>query len=175
MTTVAEALSGFHDWHEPRDGIGDNPFRLACTLDPPASSEELRSAWPGQKLPDELVELWQTCRQARLFEDIDYGQWGLWILSPAASAERTARERDERPDDITPDDFVVGEFLGDQELLTFAPSEDGTRRVLVALPIDSREDWYPAAHSLADFLDQYLAHVGGKYWESPNDLTPIRE
>ncbi len=165
MTTVAEALHGFLDWLEPRDGIGDNPFRLACRLDPPASAEEVQTAWQDREVPIELSELWLTCRQARLFEDVDYGQWGLSLLPPATSAERTAFERQQRPDDVRPDDIVVGEFLGDQELLLLSPSEEDSRRVLVALPLDGRDDWYPAAGGLAEFLQQYLAHVGAKYWE----------
>jgi len=61
---------------------------------------------------------------------------------------------------------VIGEFLGDLELLVMAPSETGERRVLVALPLDDRDDWYSAAPNLARFLARYLGSHGSKYWES---------
>jgi hypothetical protein len=56
---------------------------------------------------------------------------------------------------------VIGEFLGDLALLVLAPSEPGDRRVLVALPLDDRHDWYPVASSLAQFLENYLQLDGG--------------
>jgi len=164
---VTEALARFSAYAEPRDGLGDNPFRLGCSLSAAATDEEIGSAWLGALLPAELVEAWSVSRESRLFEDVDYGQWGLVLLSPAASAERTAQLRAQRPDAYRPDDVVIGEFLGDLELLVMAPSEAGDRRILVALPLDDRSDWYPAAASLAHFLEKYLGSYGGKYWEQP--------
>jgi hypothetical protein len=87
---VTEVLASFSAYAEPRDGLGDNPFKLGCSLSGPATDEEIRSAWPTVPLPAELVEAWSVSRESRLFEDVDYGQWGLVLLSPAASAERTA-------------------------------------------------------------------------------------
>jgi hypothetical protein len=165
MSAVSKALRKFAEWSEPRDGVGDSPFRLACTLGSPASNAEIRSAWALGEVPPELVELWLTCKQARLFEDVDYGQWGLLLLSPSASAERTRLEYKERPGEFWRDDIVLGEFLGDQELLLLAPSESDQSRLLVALPLDGRTDWYPVATSIAAFLESYLASHGDKYWE----------
>jgi hypothetical protein len=162
---VAEVLARFRAYEEPSDGIGDNPFRLACSLSKPATDDEIRSAWPDARMPAELVEAWSVSRESRLFEDVDYGQWGLVLLSPTASAHRTAEQRAERPDDYRPDDVVIGEFLGDLELLVMAPSEAGNRRILVALPLYDRPAWYAAASSLAQFLEKYLAAHGDKYWE----------
>lgn len=94
---VAEALASFSAHAEPRDGLGDNPFKLGCSLSVAATDEETGSAWPEAMLPAELVEVWSVSRESRLFEDVDYGQWGLVLLSPAASAERKAQLRAERP------------------------------------------------------------------------------
>jgi hypothetical protein len=162
---VAEALDAFRVYIEPRDGLGSSPFKLACSFDEPASEAEVASAWPGIELPAELMRAWLTSRQSRLFEDVDYGQWGLVLLSPTAAAERTATERARRPVSYRDDDLVVGEFLGDQELVVLAPSEMGRGHVLVALPLDDRPDWYAAADDLAGFLDRYLEALGDKYWE----------
>lgn len=166
MVSVSKALGRFRSWVEPRGGVEDNPFRLACTLAEPASSAEIeRVVLNDFSSRGDLVDLWSTCREARLFEDVDYGQWGLVLLSPTGSAERSAREREQRPDDLRSDDVVIGEFLGDQELLVLSSSEDNGRRVLVALPLDGRAEWYSAASDLGEFLDRYMDHQGQKYWE----------
>jgi hypothetical protein len=165
---VASALNAFRAYTEPRDGLGSNPFKLACTFDDPASTAEIETAWPGREVPGELVQMWSTSRQTRLFEDVDYGQWGLLLLSPAASAQRTLSERELRPRDYHTDDMVIGEFLGDQELVVFASSETVRDHVLVADPIYHRANWAVAAGSLAEFLKKFLAALGEKYWEPAN-------
>jgi hypothetical protein len=60
---------------------------------------------------------------------------------------------------------VIGEFLGDLDLLVLAPGERGDRRVLVALPLDPRADWYGVGASLGDFLVAYADADGDKWWE----------
>ncbi len=99
-----------------------------------------------------------------MFADVDYGQWGLALLSPAASAARTAKERSARPRQFGPDDLVLGEFLGDQELLVVSTAEHDTR-VMIALPLDDRPDWYTAAGDLGGFLAAYRRSGGDKFWE----------
>jgi hypothetical protein len=163
---IGKALASFSAYIEPRDGFEDNPFRLACALSTPATPGEIQSAWPGRPLPAELVEAWSISRETRLFEDIDYGQWGLVLLSPTASARRTAEQRTNRPSDYSTDDIVIGEFLGDLELLVMAPSQTGDQRILIALPLDDRPDWYSAASSFTQFLNRYRESHGGKYWEA---------
>jgi hypothetical protein len=153
----------------PEVGRSDNPFRLVSSAAPAASRDEVESAWREKELPDDVKSLWETCRSARLFEDADYGQWGLVLLDPQASRERTDAECQARPQDMRADDVVLGEFLGDQELLVIAPSESGRRRVLVALPLDPREDWFGVAEDMAKFLYSFLHAEGNKYWERKND------
>lgn len=162
MESIERVVADLRAWDKPRDGVSDNPFRLACAVDEGAGETEIVDAWPETPLPTELIELWSQARSATLFEDIDYGQWGLRVLSPAASAELTALEQRERPDDYRAGDIVVGEFIGDQELLVLA---HGGSEVLVALPLDPRDEWYRAAPSLLSFLDGYLAAAGEKFWE----------
>lgn len=163
MRTVRATLGTCADWVQPR-AVEGNPFRLTCRLGPAASTTEIAEAWPNKTLPSDLRELWTTSKEAELFVDADYGQWGLNLFSPAASAARSAKEREERSADIGSGDIVVGEFLGDQDLLVV----DETGAVLVALPLDARADWYRPAPNLAEFLDQYVAATGAKYWERPS-------
>lgn len=156
---VIERLRGV-----PLIDAGEDTFRLRCRLEAPASPAEIYSA-QITNMPEELLSFWKLCREAWLFEDVDYGQWGLHILSPAQSTERTALERSLRSHEFTPEDVVFGEFLGDQELVVFSPSEGHGALILIALPLDPRQDWYRAATELSTFLALYANHSGDKYWE----------
>ncbi len=159
MTTVVSALARFRDQPTPPEP-SSNPFKLSSQLEIAATSAEIERAWPDTP-PEQLVEAWTAAREARLFVDVDYGQWGLVLLSPGKSAARTEKERAARPKDFERGDVVIGEFLGDQELLVL--TRDG--RILVALPLDDRSDWYVAADDLASFLNAYWQHGGDKFWE----------
>jgi hypothetical protein len=164
MTDLHDVLARYAAWGAPHPVRPGEDLLLGNRLAAGASAQSVAEAWPGG-VDAEAAAVWAATGEARLFEDVTYGQWGLLLLSPAASAARTARERADRPDDIRPDDVVVGEFLGDQDLLILAPSEAGERRVLVALPLDKRGEWYGAAPSLADFLARFYDAGGEKYWE----------
>jgi hypothetical protein len=162
MATIAELLQRFVD--EPV-AEGTTPFKLRSTLSKPADPDELGAAWPERSLPDDLLALWAATREARLFEDVEYGQWGLVLLPPETSAARTARELADRPRDMRPDDIVVGEFLGDLQLLVLEPDTTRGARALIALPLDGREDWPVAGESLGDFLATYLDNNGEMFWD----------
>jgi hypothetical protein len=168
MTALADALAKFQRQSSPPEASMSNPFKLVSTLDGPARANEVGVAWRGHGLPCDALDLWAACRQARLFEDVDYGQWGLALPAPSASATRTAQEHAARPAELRPDDIVLGEFLGDQELLVLAPSETGRRRILIARPLDRRADWLGVAQDLAEFLERYFDHAGDKDWERPH-------
>ncbi|SDK95131.1 hypothetical protein [Arthrobacter sp. ok362] len=162
MPTVNAALDPYRGWTEPRDGVGSSPFRLASKVESRASIDEVSEVWPAHALLPELEALWLSSREAWLFQDIDYGQWGLHILDPAAAAARTSAGRTSRPGDFEATDAVVGEFLGDTDLLVL----EANGGVLVALPLDPRTDWPRVASTLPEFLTRYLEAVGDKYWES---------
>ncbi len=161
MSKLADALAACARSQQPTPATAASPLRLQCTLAPPAPPGEIERAWPERPLPADIVEAWSICRQARLFEDADYGQWGLHLLTPDASAKRTEHELAQRPNDYNSDDIVIAEFLGDQDLLVF--DHDGS--VLVALPLDPRNDWFRPTPSLGDFLERYVSSTGAKYWE----------
>lgn len=163
MPALEEILASLKTWEQQPDG--DNLFKLACRIDPGASLDDIESSMGGRAAPPDLTELWLASREAWLFEDVDYGQWGLHLLNSSDSAVRTATEHAARPDDLRADDIVLGEFLGDSELLVYAPSEEGPRRYLISLPLDSRDDWYAAGATAAEVFERYAASGGEKYWE----------
>jgi hypothetical protein len=185
MTGIAQALDRFRREPTPPEARMKSPFKLMSTVCGPADVNEVSGAWGETELPADLVELWMMSRETRLFEDVENGQWGLVLLTPEGSAGCTAREREARPSDLRPDDIVIGEFLGDQELVVLAPSETGRRRMLIALPLDHRGDWFGAASNLGEFLENYFDAGGTKFWEgqeaniedprSPRPTSPADE
>jgi hypothetical protein len=160
MTELREVLNRYAAWGEPHP-VGDDNTALGNRLGLPASAEEIAAAWPDGVDP-QAAELWRAVGTADLFIDVEYGQWGLHLLSPLESARRTAAEHEARPDDYAEGDIVLGEFLGDQELLVLSPGDGGT---LVALPLDKRDQWYSAAPTLVGFLARYYEAHGDKFWE----------
>lgn len=162
---MSKLMDGFRRWAFVPDPADSDALELACEVAGPASVEEVREAWAGRDLPAEVAELWADSREAELFRDVNYGQWGLRILAPLASVEALEFQKRERPSDFASGDVVIGEFLGDLELLVYAPSEEGERRILVALEIDSRDEWYGVGASLEEFFKNYLQAQGDKFWE----------
>ena len=67
-------------------------------------------------LPDDLQELWQKCNGLSLFEDKTYGQSGLIIWSPQKALEQQQVLR-RNSDEFQSEDLIIGEFLGDSDLL----------------------------------------------------------
>lgn len=166
MPTLVDLFAALAAWKQPPNS--DNPFKLGCRIEPGATHAEIETVGSGKMGSDELTDLWSASRESWLFEDTEYGQWGLHLLSPEDSAARTAAERADRPDDVRSNDVVLGEFLGDSDLLVYAPSEEANRRYLIALPLDPRDDWYPAGSTAAEVLGRLLDAGGEKYWEQPS-------
>jgi hypothetical protein len=117
-------------------------------------------------LPQSLVDLWDEVGTLRLFEDVTYGQWGLVLWSPADvvsnNLHRVARS-EHRPRG----DLVIGEFLGDSDLLVLRcdPGSQDHGRVLIELPMDRRQEWPVVGETLGAFLLEYVRKLGEKYWE----------
>jgi hypothetical protein len=154
-------------WGDPRPAIHrgeEGPFPLQCSFSP-APAEMEREL--GVALPPDVLDFWRYSSSAFLFKDAKYGQWGLEIFDSRESQAETAKQRSTRPKDFIESDFVIGRFLGDSDLLVIrsdsAADDFGT--VLVALPIDGRNDWYAAAPTFSRFLEKYAANEGDKFWE----------
>jgi hypothetical protein len=158
---IRSALERCAEWKEAAPSA-QRPFRLICTLAPPLTRQEIMSAWAGQPIRSDLVELWTTCGEAELFVDADNGRRGLRLLSPAASAARTRLEWGERSTELDLRDVVLGEFLGGEELLVVVKSGE----TLVALPSEPRSDWYLVGADLGEFLTGYAAAEGDEFWQA---------
>ncbi len=147
-------------------------MHFATTVEPAAPwSREPLEAQLDAKLPAAIVDLWSLARSVRLFEDVTYGQWGLVLVSPERSIELTERLLATRSLETRRGDVVVGEFIGDSELLLLR-CEEGSGdygAVVVVLPIYPRAEWPVVADSLDAFLPAYIAAGGDKFWEQLED------
>jgi hypothetical protein len=150
-------LEPFEAWSTPR---ANGPFRETCKLLRADRRDDVSRDWPGRRIPGRLRELWTIYRRGDLFRDVDYGQWGLELLSPKQSNLWTrrllARGR------LRPSDLIVGLFRGDGDLLLV----DRFGRALVA-DLGRRRDWH-VEPDLRQFLLSYVSYAGAKYWEGPS-------
>jgi hypothetical protein len=114
-----------------------------------------------------LLEFWRKSETAELFKDKSYGQWGLRILTPVASRNRTQSELIERPREMLSTDLVFAEFLGDSDqlLMDLAFEHESHKPIYVMLPLDRRYDWPKIANSFEEFLEKYNEANGNKFWE----------
>jgi len=154
---IGEACEAFA---EPR-AIDASNLRVRCGME-----LRTRSAPVDPRTPPDLADLWQAVNEARLFEDVDFGQWGLVLLSSEESARETSAFRRTRAGDRIDGDIVVGLFLGDQDRLIVRadPKAADHGHIVVALPLDGRADWYRPAPSLESFVRCFIESGGAKFW-----------
>jgi hypothetical protein len=150
------------------------PMPMHCQVLPPQPwDKKAFEEVLGITLPLAIIHLWDKTSSLRLFEDVNYGQWGLILWSPNQVITEQEKRIAQRKEDFHPGDLIIGECLGDAELLVLRC--DATcpdfGNVIIALPLDSHEEWYLAATSLESFLSKFLAAKGDKFWENQAQLT----
>jgi hypothetical protein len=124
-------------------------------------------------LPPDLEYLWDATSGLVLFQDMTYRQYGLVLWSPDQAVVRHQRHASERfadTGDLQDGDFIIGEFLGDLDLVIIRcdPQFADFGSIVIAQEIDPRPEWPTAASSLGEFLQRFLqsnqATFGEKYW-----------
>lgn len=158
-----------NDWQDPRRANvrGEiSPFKMICNFSRTGVPEEQLQSF-NHSLPDDLIDLWTNFSSAKLFLDSESGQWGLEILSPKDALIETELFIENRKKDYINGDLVLGRFLGDSDLLIVRcnQSSDDYGGVIIALPIDPRNEWYFVSTSLTSFFKNYIDSNGDKYWE----------
>ncbi len=112
-----------------------------------------------QDAPAQLRELWSRTSGGPLLLDEQFGICGLMLYSPEESRNR-ATERAEAGCEISAEDWVVGEFVGDTDMLVI----DADGAVLISTGSYPRDNWY-RFESLSDVLSRYVEEHAEKYWE----------
>ncbi|UJB64050.1 SMI1/KNR4 family protein [Acidovorax sp. YS12] len=141
------------------------PFQLCCEFFPVRSEFLLGFS---ENLPPDLAEFWRHASAANLFKDAEYGQWGLEIFDAQKAKAESLRVFSNRPEDFLESDLVIGRFLGDSDLLVIRNDRgaEDFGSILVALPIDKRNEWNFVAASFLIFLERFVEAEGDKFWEN---------
>lgn len=146
------------------------PMTLHTEVKPPVAwqASEIETALQA-KIPEDAGLLWKKASEIRLHEDVNYGQWGCILWSPAEIVNRHAQAFGWRgPDDFRPGDLIIGEFRGDTDLVVLRcdPFKPDFGNVVVALAMDPREEWPTVAPSIVEFIKHFHLHPSKKFWES---------
>lgn len=147
------------EWTIPKRAIHNEElsfFEFACRFKPGCEYDVGNSEYPV-----DLIEFWKESDGAELFKNLTYGQWGLSIYSQQEINQKNKIEKSQRPEDFISSDLIVGQFIGDSDLLLRL--SDG--KIAVVTPLDPRSDWHIVADHFEEFLWQYSEHSGEKFWE----------
>jgi hypothetical protein len=163
MVDLAALLRGLRD--QPDGGAGLLGGRLSHEFEPPRP-DELEALASRYDLPPDVMALWTAVGSGRLFEDGQFGQWGLSILTPAAAESEMATLRRTRPDDVLQGDLTVANLIGDAQAVVVRCDRLAADfgEVLVALPMDARRWWPLVGETLAAFISQFVAVGGEQFW-----------
>lgn len=164
MNDLIKHLKEF--WSKPKKGIHNDEetfFELMCEF----SSEKVETLddFPFD-IPEDLKDFWNNTKEAGLFIDKKYGQWGLKILSPDDALLITREEKVARPYEYKNTELIIGYFIGDSDKLVIDCETNSLIKVLVSHPIDSRKDWEIISDSFKCFLILYAEKNGEKFWEN---------
>ena len=166
---VITKISGISGRDITTDHQGEDlPFPYRCTLGPPEPWDRIHLERQFRhSLPPELVDLWHGASRLHLYEDYQYRKWGLILWSPAQILENHRKAAHSRESELRPADLLIGEFLGDDDLLGIrcerSLTDFGT--VFVSPARLPRSEWYFLSLSLSEFLNLYLETTGDKWWE----------
>jgi len=167
IMTIHETIATLQrNWENPRrtsDSDTNAPdLEVACSFE----GGMHQTAVP-ENTPVDLETFWKHYKCARLFEDRQFGQWGLEILDPSESVLATSEYTIDRNSDRRIGDRVLGRFLGDSDVLLIRcdPSASDFGSIIVALPLDPREEWPVVGSSFSEFLERYAKSEGNKFWE----------
>jgi hypothetical protein len=146
-----------------------SPMLLQSEFKPPVvwTLSEIESA-VGVSLPDAIKVLWNRASEIRLNCDVNYGQWGCILWSPADVVARHKKLISWRGlQDFRGGDLIIGEFLGDTDLVVLRcdPLEGDFGSIVIAWGMDQRDVWPCVASSITEFILRFLSQPENKFWE----------
>lgn len=160
------------NWQTPKFPAYDpHSFELSCIINDGNSAHDLmdRVAVLGiHHISEAYLAFMNATDGAVLFYDEKYGQAGLKLYGTRDIVQANIQWQDSyRNKELLPTDLVIGEFIGDSDLLLLncdIKSED-YGKMIISLPIDKREDWYFLSEGFQEFLNHFIQNEGQKYWE----------
>lgn len=147
-----EFLESYRDVAIPSPEMED--VVLTCRLGDGVADGDLPSQAVG-----ELREFWRRTSGGLLLVDERFGICGLRLHDPVL-AKQTAQERASYGYPLFESDLVLGEFVGDTDMLII----DAQGKVVISAGSYPRDNWY-IFDSLADVLRRYVDAEAEKYWE----------
>ncbi len=168
-TSVVDVINQLlTDWATPREPEFVQKANL--DIETPTRCSAVKARGPlvlGDRIPNDLKEFWGTFFRATLFEEVNYGQWGLRILDYETSNRRTREFNRDRREYAARGDRVIAEFIGDLDLLLMRcdTTESDFGGIIVATDDGKRDEWYRVASSLSSFLEEYGSCDGQQYWK----------
>lgn len=127
---------------------------LTCRLGASVPGNEI----PAQA-PEQLRELWRHTSGGLLLVDEQFGICGLTLHAPSEAMQRT-RDRVEYGYELSESDWVLGEFVGDTDMLIV----DAHDKVVISAGSYPRAEWY-VFDSLPEVINRYVQAGAEKYWE----------
>lgn len=126
----------------------------------------LSAGLPESQVPatasEQLREFWRHTSGGPLLVDEQFGICGLTLYGPEQAKQQTLG-RIEAGYELSESDRVIGEFIGDTDMLIV----DDHNRVIISTASYPRDDWY-TFESLSDVLSKYIQAGAEKYWERVN-------
>jgi hypothetical protein len=121
----------------------------------------------GVRLPHEVVEMWMTTAGLTLYVEENHRQWGLIVWSPEEVVDPNRKFKELYKRDLRDGDLIMGEFLGDSDLLLLRCDDRRSDygKVLIVDPYERRKSWKVPAASFGLFLQRFCEAKGDKYWE----------
>jgi len=130
---------------------------LTCDLGAGLSEHDIPAVAAGQ-----LRGFWRFTTGGPLLVDRQFGICGLSLNDPTRSRQQV-RDRASSGYEVAESDWVLGEFVGDTDMLII----DENGGVLVAAGSYPRRDWY-RFDSLSVLLRRYVQSHAEKFWELTN-------
>lgn len=122
----------------------------------------------GISLPNSYKRFLRQNDGCVLYEDREFGQWGVQVYGTSHLAAENARLREENSDDWIASYLVFARMLGESDVLVIdlgRPTPQGEDYVVLdgdanLLPVE----WPVAARDFGTFIDHLVCAQGAKYW-----------
>lgn len=135
----------------------------------PLASVKVVEGQLRKRFPEDYVNfLTAVSNGARLYYDVQYGQWGYKVYGTDDILAGHERWRSIFKEDWMPQYLAVGEIIDESHPLIMdlgKPIKDNRScEIYDGNPLDSPSDWYKMSRSFHEWLENLITAQGAKYW-----------